>query len=999
MQKIHQPGLTPPLEKLNHALTGGAAKVIPEHPPDASSKKFYTALADVMPVGVFYTDASCNCQYINQRLSQMIGMTLEAAMGGGWLKGLYPEDRDRVAHEWLHAIDREIPFESEFRLQRQDGSITWVFGQAIAEGSGKDKIYIGTVTDISNHKSIEQALQQSETNFRAIFEKAAVGFSYSDLEGKIFLVNQKYADTLGYTTAELTSMRLQDITYPPDRNNDDSYFRQLLAGKIANYSIEKRFLRRDGSHIWVNLTMAPIQIDSSGTQYFISSIQDISDRKRADDAMRQQFEREQLVGAITRRVRKSLELEQILATTVEQARQVLQADRVLVCKIARSGTGLVVAESVSNPWNSLLNTYFSAEAIPPECLQSYLEGHITYITDRKSDPILPCMSELMAKLQVEAILAVPIIQENESLWGLLIAHQCSRSRDWQAWEVTLQLQLADQLAIATKQSELYQQLQLELNERKRAEEQLRQTNDRLAVTNIELARATRLKDEFLANMSHELRTPLNAILGMSEGLLEEGYAPLVEKQKKAINTIAKSGNHLLELINDILDLAKIEAGKLDLQIASVRLERLCDTSMTFIKQQAQKKNITLTTKISGDSEPVFMDERRMRQVLINLLSNAVKFTNEGGSVTLEVSLDKAKREINFNVIDTGIGIASKDIKKLFEAFVQIDSSLSRRHDGTGLGLALVRRIVEMHGGKVSVESEVGQGSKFQVNIPWWQSSQMKLDLLASEHHRYHHYKVAMIGDSEQELDALSWHLADMGIRSVSYCDMGKAWHGLLQLDVDLVVMNIRSLSQNHLKMLSHIQSNPHTNYIPLLIISSIEEQKQLAALLQFHPSVEYLARPFLEWQVCEAVNRIKNAERSVHLAPKHNHPCLSVLIAQESDTNVAAIANHLQAFDDRYQIVQARTGQRAIELARCLNPPLILLDMQIPEMDGLAVISHLREIPELDTARIIAISSINARGDRERCLRSGANEYFTKPVMLKSLLSVMGRLLHTPHSS
>jgi PAS domain S-box-containing protein len=567
----------------------------------------------------------------------MLGMTLEVVMGRGWLKGLHPEDRDRVVEEWRQAIDRQIPFASEFRLQRPDGSITWVFGQAIAEGSGEDRIYIGTVTDISDRKSIEKALQQSEANFRAIFEKATVGFSYSDLDGKIFLVNQKYADMLGYTPEELISMRLQDFTYLPDRDNDRTYFRQLLAGKIANYSIEKRFLRKDGSHIWVNLTVAPIQIDSSGTQYFISSIQDISDRKRADDAMRQQFEREQLVGAITRRVRKSLELEQILATTVEQARQVLQADRVLVCKIARGGTGLVVAESVSSPWDSLLNTHFSAEAIPPECLQSYLEGHITYIADRKSDPMLPCMSELMASYQVEAILAVPIIQENESLWGLLIAHQCSRSREWQAWEVTLQLQLADQLAIATKQSELYQQLQLELKERKRAEEQLRQTNDRLAITNIELARATRLKDEFLANMSHELRTPLNAILGMSEGLLEEGYAPLVEKQKKAIGTIAKSGNHLLELINDILDLAKIEAGKLELQIASVRLERLCDTSMTFIKQQAQKKNITITTTISSDSAPVFLDERRMRQVLINLLSNAVKFTNEGGSVTLEVS--------------------------------------------------------------------------------------------------------------------------------------------------------------------------------------------------------------------------------------------------------------------------------------------------------------------------------------------------------------------------
>lgn len=988
-----------PLGKLNQALTGVMAKVLPEQHLDASTEQIYTSLADVVPVGVFYTDANCNCQYINQRLSQMIGMTLPSAMGRGWLDGLHPEDRDRVADEWLYAINHQIPFVSEFRLQRPDGSVTWVFGQSVAEGSGEDRAYIGTLTDISDRKLIEQALQQSEANFRAIFEKAAVGFCYSDLDGKIFLVNQKYADTLGYSPEELLSASLQDITYPSDRNNDDVYFRQLLVGKIANYSIEKRFLRKDGSHIWVNLTMASVQIDGCGSQYYISSIQDISDRKRSDDAIRQQFEREQLVGAITRRVRKSLELEQILVTTVEQARQVLQADRVLVCKIDRDGAGGVVAESVDPHWRSLVNTYFSPEAIPPECLQSYLEGHITYIADRKSDPILlPCMSELMASYQVEAILAVPIIQENESLWGLLIAHQCSHGREWQAWEVTLQLQLADQLAIATKQSELYQQLQLELNERKRAEDQLRQTNDRLAVTNIELARATRLKDEFLANMSHELRTPLNAILGMSEGLLEEGYAPLVEKQKKAIGTIAKSGNHLLELINDILDLAKIEAGKLELQIAPVRLERLCDTSITFIKQQARKKNITLTTKIFSDPEPVFLDERRMRQVLINLLSNAVKFTNDDGNITLEVSLDKTKQEINFSVTDTGIGIAPSDIKKLFEAFVQIDSSLSRRHDGTGLGLALVRRIVEMHGGQVSVESKVGKGSKFKVTIPWWQSSQARLDLPTLEHH---YYKVVTIGDSEQEVDELGYHLAEIGIRSISYCEMGRAWQGLLQIDADLIVMNIQSLKQIHLKMLSHIQASRHASHIPLLIVTNAEEQAQLAPLLQFHPATTYLVRPVSVLQIYAEIDRIKSSEKLNHpnyIYSQHKAAQPSVLIVQEDDTNVAAIADRLQALGDRHQIIQARTGQQAIEIACIQKPSLILLDMQIPEMDGLEVISHLRRNSELETTKIIAISGTNARGYRERCLSSGANEFFTKPIMLKSLLNLMSRSLYSPHA-
>jgi signal transduction histidine kinase/CBS domain-containing protein len=446
----------------------------------------------------------------------------------------------------------------------------------------------------------------------------------------------------------------------------------------------------------------------------------LRDSKRSEVALRQQVEREQLVGAITRRVRKSLNLAQILNTTVEQSCQVLQADRVLVYQIARNDTGCVIAESIKSGWSSILDTCFPSEVFPSECLQRYLEGHITYIADCKSEPILPCMTQFIEDFQIRAMLIVPIIQEESNrLWGLLIAHQCSNGREWQSWELTLQLQLADQLAIATKQSELYQQLQLELKERKRAEEQLRQTNDCLALTNEQLARATRSKDEFLSNMSHELRTPLNAILGISEGLLDEGFAPLTDKQKKALRTIEKSGKHLLELINDILDLAKIEAGKLELSFTSVEIASLCDSSMGFIKRQASKKNITLNTKILNGAERSFMDERRMRQVLINLLSNAVKFTPDGGDVTLEVSVNEEERKVFFCVRDTGIGIASEDKHKLFKTFVQIDSSLSRRHDGTGLGLALVLRIVELHSGSVRLESEVGKGSQFMVTIPLW----------------------------------------------------------------------------------------------------------------------------------------------------------------------------------------------------------------------------------------------------------------------------------------
>lgn len=240
----------------------------------------------------------------------------------------------------------------------------------------------------------------------------------------------------------------------------------------------------------------------------------------------------------------------------------------------------------------------------------------------------------------------------------------------------------------------------------------------LHVANTQLAQAARLKDEFLASISHELRTPLNAILGLTQSLGESAYGSLTSLQHSVLDNIDQSGRHLLALITDILDVAKMEAGQFTLELGPAAVDAICQASLMLIKQKAEQKQLTVAFDFDATVRIIETDDRRLKQILVNLLDNAIKFTPPGGAIGLTVSGDPINKVVRFSVWDTGIGIAHADFPRLFKPFVQIDSSLAREYAGSGLGLVLVYRMAEMQGGGVTVESKVGQGSRFTVSLPW-----------------------------------------------------------------------------------------------------------------------------------------------------------------------------------------------------------------------------------------------------------------------------------------
>ncbi len=323
-----------------------------------------------------------------------------------------------------------------------------------------------------------------------------------------------------------------------------------------------------------------------------------------------------------------------------------------------------------------------------------IHNHYDSLPHRKGTP------EGHARVTREMV--IPIIR-NERIVAVIGVG--NKAQEYTQQDIEIAERFADYAWDITERKQMESTLAEERNQLARRVEE--RTAD-LSRANSNLARALRVKDEFLANMSHELRTPLNAILGLSESLGEQVAGPLNEKQQKYLSTINESGHHLLALINDILDLAKIEAGQITLDINKVDVNSVCQASLRMIKQLAQKKNQEVLFEIDSDLGLMWADERRLKQMIVNLLSNAVKFTPEYSRIGLEVHGDRAANKVVITVWDTGIGIQEEDLQRLFKPFVQLDSGLAREATGTGLGLALVAQMARLHGGSVHALSSTGR---------------------------------------------------------------------------------------------------------------------------------------------------------------------------------------------------------------------------------------------------------------------------------------------------
>lgn len=450
-----------------------------------------------------------------------------------------------------------------------------------------------------------------------------------------------------------------------------------------------------------------------------------------ETALQKQIAQEKLLNQVNTQIRKSLDLPVIMQTAVARVREFLELDRIVIYKFEysssvnhppvvngnfRGGTGCIVYEVRSSTDISSVLNYSEETCFAPtnECWLKYQKGFTLAIEDvEQTYSLESCLLKFMRACQVRAKFVAPIVFENK-LWGLLIAHQCTQTRRWQENETNLLTSIAEQLAIAIHQAELMRSLtQEKLLLEQRVVERTSELHDALVAAEA----AGKLRNEFLATISHELLTPLTYVIGMSSTLLRWSFGELSQRQRDYLQTIHDSGEHLLGMINDILDLSQIEAGKTVLKVTNFSLSQITQASIKSMEAKAlnQQINLKLDLKTNQHQDDFTADPHRIQQIIGNLLSNAVKFTPAGGNVILRVWVEE--NTAIFQVEDTGIGIPETQLPRLFEKFHQLDTPYRRRYEGTGLGLALTKQLVELHRGRIEVESTEDIGSIFTVWIP------------------------------------------------------------------------------------------------------------------------------------------------------------------------------------------------------------------------------------------------------------------------------------------
>ncbi|MDP1545366.1 MAG: response regulator [Anaerolineales bacterium] len=789
-----------------------------------------------------------------------------------------------------------------------------------------DTIMVQTGTAIQKSRLFERT-ERSENELRTLFSAMEDVVLVYNAEGRYLQIAPTNPSLLLRPPDELLGKTFHEV-FPKDMA--DRFLSKVQESMSGDGKVQFEYeLTIENRVFWFLATLTKLEDDKV---FWVAK--DITERKVAEEAIQRRNEYLAVSAEIGKLVTSTLDLNTIFTRTVNLINERFNFYHAGIFIVEETGFNAVLREATGEAGAEMKRRGHSLHVDDKSVVGRVTStGQAVVVNDttaggiHKFNPLLP---ETLAEA------AIPLRIGSRVIGAIDI--QAKTPNAFQEDEISILQTLADLVAVAidnARSFELSQQAVREMRE------------------------IDRLKSQFLANMSHELRTPLNSIIGFSRVILKGIDGPVSELQQQDLTAIYNSGQHLLGLINDILDLAKIEAGKMELAFDEVNISDVVGSVLSTMTGLIKDKSIQMKSIIEPNLPTVRADTIRVRQVMINLLSNAAKFTDEG-DINVRVALQTgltSRREIRVSVTDTGPGISEQDQKKLFQPFSQVDDSPTRKTGGTGLGLSICQQLINMHGGQIWVESETGKGSTFHFTLPLFRQ-EIKLDPADGSNNL-----ILAIDDDSQVISLYERYLNSQGYRVVPLTDPAKAVETVRQLKPFAVTLDIMMPGIDGWTVLEALKSDPETRSTPVIVCSIIEDLEKGFNL----GASDYLVKPILEEDLVSALDRL-NVDGSIR----------EVLVIDDNLNDLRLLGKMLSD-EGRYKAILAEGGRNGWNIISSGNPPhAIILDLFMPDMDGFQILQRLQADSKLRDIPTIVISGMEVSQEQRDQLKEFGQRLLTK---------------------